>query len=85
MDGNLDILLVGNFHWSKPEVGIYDGNRALFLRGDGNGGFSALGSSQSGLFVEGEVRDVKSIIAGHERVTVFLKINDSLSILGHQK
>tara|TARA_R110002050_G_scaffold177889_1_gene311088 strand:- start:50511 stop:53891 length:3381 start_codon:yes stop_codon:yes gene_type:complete len=85
LDGNLDILLVGNFHWSKPEVGIYDGNRALFLRGDGNGGFSALGSSQSGLFVEGEVRDVKSIIAGHERVTVFLKINDSLSILGHQK
>ncbi len=84
-DGNLDILLAGNFYWSKPEVGIHDGNRALFLKGDGKGGFSTLRSNDSGLFVEGEVRDIKSITVGHEKVTMFLKMNDSLSILGYQK
>lgn len=82
-DGNLDILLGGNFYWSKPEVGIYDGNRSLLLKGNGKGNFSTLTTSQSGLFVEGEVRDIKSIKVGDEKVTLFLKLNDSLSVLRH--
>lgn len=82
-DGNLDILLGGNFYWSKPEVGIHDGNRALLLKGNGKGDFSTLRTSESGLFVEGEVRDIKSVTVGNEGITLFLKMNDSLSILGY--
>jgi hypothetical protein len=83
-DGHLDLLLGGNFYWSKPEVGINDGTRAVFLKGNGKGDFSSLEAAQSGLYVEGEVRDIKSTILSNERITLFLKLNDSLSILGHQ-
>ena len=36
-DGNQDILLGGNFHRAKPEVGSYDGSHGLFLKGNGKG------------------------------------------------
>ncbi len=56
-DGKTDLLLGGNFYRSKPEVGIYDGSYGWFLKGDGQGGFTAQLPSQSGFFVKGEIRD----------------------------
>ncbi len=56
-DGNLDVILGGNFYRSKPELGIYDGTYGLFLKGDGRGNFEYLPSQQSGLKIKGEIRD----------------------------
>lgn len=84
-DGNKDILFGGNFHWSKPEVGIYDGSRGTFLKGNGEGGFEFLNAMESGIFVTGEVRDIKSITVGDKKLTMFSKVNDSLSVFGQNR
>ena len=56
-DGHSDILLGGNLYGAKPEVGRYDASYGTLLRGDGTGRFEAVRSVESGLRLEGEVRD----------------------------
>jgi len=63
-DGKLDILLTGNFFDVLPEIGRYDGNTGLILKGlgkDTNGKpqFVALKPSQTGFSVKGQVRNMK--------------------------
>jgi enediyne biosynthesis protein E4 len=60
-DGNPDILLGGNFYQCKPEIGIQDGSYGLLLKGNGKGKFVPVPMSQSDFFVEGAIRDIKTI------------------------
>jgi enediyne biosynthesis protein E4 len=60
-DGNQDILAGGNFEGFKPEFGYVDADYGTFLKGDGKGGFKAMRSAQSGLILDGEVRDIQFI------------------------
>ncbi|WPP51671.1 VCBS repeat-containing protein [Catalinimonas niigatensis] len=80
-DGLPDILLGGNFHWSKPQVGIYDASRGLLLRGDGQGNFDPLSAAESGVFIRGEIRDILSIQAGKESLLMLLRNNDTMVVL----
>jgi hypothetical protein len=63
-DGNLDIVMGGNFYESKPEVGIYDASYGVFLKGDGKGGFKSVKMEHSGFKVRGAIRGIKTIRAG---------------------
>lgn len=56
-DGNLDILLGGNLHRVKPQVGKYDANFGILLAGNGQGEFKAISKLETGLSIDGEVRD----------------------------
>jgi hypothetical protein len=58
-DGNQDIWLGGNFYAMKPQVGRHNDSRGVLLRGGAARSFSY--EKWSGLYVEGEVRDVKMI------------------------
>ncbi|MEM6804451.1 MAG: FG-GAP-like repeat-containing protein, partial [Bacteroidota bacterium] len=60
-DGNLDVLLGGNLYGVKPEVGRYDANYGLMLKGKGDASFEVLKSAQSGFFLKGQVRDIVGI------------------------
>jgi len=55
-DGNEDIFLSQNFFATDPRTGRYDGGRGLWLRGDGNGGFTAIPAKESGVKIYGEQR-----------------------------
>jgi hypothetical protein len=55
-DGHTDLFLSQNFFATEPETGRYDGGRGLWLRGDGQGGYSAAPASESGVRVYGEQR-----------------------------
>lgn len=66
-DGSQDILLGGNVYRVKPEVGRYDASYGLLLKGNGKGDFKSVKSSDSGLLINGEIRD-------------FLKINNQIFI-----
>src|SRR5687768_1687240 len=63
-DGNQDILLGGNLHNVKPEVGRYDASYGLLLQGDGSGNFVARKSEESGIRIHGEVRDIITLQTG---------------------
>jgi enediyne biosynthesis protein E4 len=55
-DGNEDIFLAQNFFATQPETSRYDAGRGLWLRGDGQGGFTAVPGQESGVLVYGEQR-----------------------------
>ncbi len=77
-DGHLDLIMGGNFHNSKPEIGIYDASYGLVLQGDGKGNFQSLSAMESGLKVKGEIRDIESLQVGNEGVILIGRNDDSL-------
>ncbi len=77
-DGKLDIILGGNLYSVKPEVGRYDASYGTYLKGDGKGGFSAVSANESGLQMDGEIRDMTIVeVAGHKYVLAS-RNNDSM-------
>jgi len=79
-DGHQDILLGGNFHYSKPEVGIYAGNYGLMLQGDGKGNFTEIPTQRSGFFVDGQVRDMVGIRVGDQKMVCIAKNNAPIQV-----
>jgi hypothetical protein len=79
-DGNMDILMGGNFYESKPEVGIYDASYGTLLKGDGKGNFHAVKPNESGFFSKGAVRDIISIKTGKKQLIIVAKNNDAPGI-----
>jgi hypothetical protein len=79
-DGNPDLLLGGNLYNVKPEVGRYDASYGDFLEGDGQGGFKVVPPSQSGIRLDGEIRDIRSVQTPAGRLLVVARNNDSLQL-----
>lgn len=58
-DGKKDIILGGNMYALKPQMGRHNASKGLVLRNTGNQSFVL--AFNSGLFLEGEVRDMITI------------------------
>lgn len=80
-DGKTDIFLGGNLYSVKPQVGRYDASYGVFLKGDGRGNFTYLPPEESGLFVKGEVRDVKAIRGKDNKPFILVARNNDKAIL----
>ena len=78
-DGHLDILLAGNFFGSRIQFGRLDANKGLLLLGDGEGNFQEVANAKSGLYINGEVRDIARVkmVTGQD-LMLFTINNDSL-------
>ena len=63
-DGDVDLLVGGNFYYVKPEMGRYDASRGLLLENDGTGRFTAVDAEDSGVKVSGEIREIVDLGAG---------------------
>lgn len=79
-DGNLDILVGGNLHETKPEIGRYDASYGLWLRGDGKGNFLVVSPRESGLRIEGTVRDMETILVNKQELILVARNNAPLQI-----
>src|SRR5665213_515775 len=79
-DGINDIFLGGNFHGLKPEVGRYDASYGITFLGNTKHQFNYIKPSSSGLFIRGEVRDVKQIMTLQGNYILMARNNDSLQI-----
>lgn len=77
-DGYKDILLGGNLYNAKPEVGRYDASYGVLLRGDGKGNFISVSPKESGLKMDGEVRDIITIQTEKGEIILVARNNDSL-------
>lgn len=81
-DGIKDLFLVGNFYGLKPQAGRYDASYGATLLGDAQHGFSYIDPAASGLFINGEARDVKAIkTAAGDRIIVAMN-NAPLYLFG---
>ncbi|MBP9924895.1 MAG: VCBS repeat-containing protein [Cyclobacteriaceae bacterium] len=77
-DGNLDIVLGGNFYGSKPEMGRYDASTGLLLKGNGDCTFVPVKGEQSGINIDGEVRDMSVLKTATGSILVVARNNDSI-------
>ncbi|MBO0948323.1 VCBS repeat-containing protein [Fibrella sp. HMF5405] len=71
LDGNLDLLAVGNDFSGEVHVGRYDALNGLYLRGDGTGNFTAQPMQKSGLCVTGNAKGLVQL-TGARGNTLFL-------------
>ncbi|MCK6617904.1 MAG: VCBS repeat-containing protein [Cyclobacteriaceae bacterium] len=77
-DGFIDLLLAGNQFKAKPETGISAASYGTLLLGRGDGNFTYVSPARSGIFVNGEVRDIKQIQINQFTFAVFLINNEPL-------
>lgn len=87
-DGKLDILLTGNFFDVLPEIGRYDANDGLVLKGTGKNAqgqpqFVAIKPSQSGFLARGQVRRMrKARTANGKELIILAKNKDKAQVFG---
>jgi hypothetical protein len=80
-DGDLDIVLGGNFTATRVKFGHFDAIQGIYLMGDGKGNFDYIDASESGLILKGEVRDIKQITSSKgENHLIFSRNNDKPKI-----
>lgn len=77
-DGHLDVVLGGNLHGVKPEVGRYDASYGTYLKGNGDGSFAQVPMQESGLVLEGEIRDFKTIPYRGDEILMIAKNNSPM-------
>lgn len=80
-DGSTDLLLAGNNLHVRPELGRADAGYGIMLAGDGNGNFDALDYFESGVFIQGEVRDMQHITIGEKQYIVIAKNNAPVQVI----
>lgn len=78
-DEQLDIILGGNQFKGKPQTGIYAASNSLLLRNLGQKKFDALSIAESGLNVEGQIRDVQKIKIGKDNYVIIARNNTALA------
>lgn len=85
LDGNLDILLVGNSYVPDVVTGRHDAFIGLVLAGDGKGNLSPIKPRESGFFIDGDAKGMVKINIGNESHVIVTQNNDSLSVLSYNK
>jgi hypothetical protein len=79
-DGNEDLVVGGNFFGTRVKFGRYDANKGLVLCGDGKGNFRASTVTESGLNIDGEVRDITKVtLADTSEALLFVRNNDLIA------
>jgi hypothetical protein len=79
-DGKLDILLGGNLHSVKPEVGRYDASYGCFLQGDGKGAFTSIPPKVTGFRLDGEIRDIINVATPKGEILLVARSNDRVLV-----
>lgn len=79
-DGKPDMILGGNEYGFLPQFERLDAGRGAVMMNMGNGAFRLLDAQQSGIEINGQVRDIQEIRNGNEKQILFLR-NDMYPVL----
>lgn len=80
-DSHLDIVIAGNLYVSEVETPRNDGSFGYYFRGNGKGDFIPVPSSQSGLFIKGDTKDMSKINVAGEDYFIVAKNNDYIQFI----
>lgn len=82
-DGNLDLVIAGNMYGSEVVTTRNDASIGLYLKGDGKGNFKAVPATESGLFIDGDVRKINLIHLGSnkDRAIIVAKNNSLMQMI----
>ncbi|QMU31307.1 VCBS repeat-containing protein [Adhaeribacter radiodurans] len=84
-DGNLDVLLGGNFYGVSMYQGRYDASYGLLLQGNGKGAFKPILPTTSGFLLEGEIRDIKPLKTASGLIYLVARNNAPLQVFRPKK
>ncbi|AFK02772.1 ASPIC/UnbV domain protein [Emticicia oligotrophica DSM 17448] len=79
-DGNLDVIVGGNFSGANMYQARYDAFFGLILKGNGKGQFTASVPTDNGLLMEGDVRDIKTLNTPKGKLYFVTRNNDKLQV-----
>jgi enediyne biosynthesis protein E4 len=79
-DGIKDVFIGGNFYGSNMYQARYDASFGLILKSDGKGNFKTITPTQSGLMLEGEIRDIKNVTVNELPYYLIARNNMALQI-----
>lgn len=74
-DGNLDFIFAGNHYPVEVETVRYDANKGGVCLGNGKGEFSFLPPIESGIYLDGDIRDLEILIVKNKRY-LLATVND---------
>ena len=80
-DGHKDLILAGNLYPMDVRTVRNDAGIGLWMLGDGKGNFLPVAHRQSGLFIPGDVRDVKEITIDGVSMLIAAKNNDFIQLI----
>jgi hypothetical protein len=76
LDGSADLIMAGNFYPVEVEATRNDAGIGFWVRRDEYGRFVSIPSIKSGLFIEGDVKDMKMIKVNGKEIILIAKNND---------
>jgi enediyne biosynthesis protein E4 len=76
-DGNTDLVIAGNEYQTAAVTGRYDASYGLVLKGNGKGIFTPVNILNSGLIIDGDVKDMKIISIKNKGTVLLATPNDS--------
>ncbi len=79
-DGKPDIILGGNEYGFLPQLERLDAGRGAVMLNSGNGKFRLLDAEESGVDIDGQIRDIQEIRGGNTKQVLFLR-NDMFPVL----
>ncbi|MEO7530702.1 MAG: VCBS repeat-containing protein [Sediminibacterium sp.] len=74
-DGNVDLIVGGNEFGFLPQFEKLDAGRGGILLNNGKGQFHLLSSEESGIDLNGQIRDIQEIKTGQDKQLLFLQNN----------
>lgn len=80
-DGVKDLVLGGNLYASEVETPRADAGHGTFLKGNGEGNFTSKPSYETGLFMDGDVKDFEIINVGGVAYIMVAKNKDFLKFI----
>ncbi|GAB4034104.1 VCBS repeat-containing protein [Spirosoma gilvum] len=75
LDGQLDVVLTGNFYPNEVNIGREDASVGLVLLGDGHGHFKPLSPAESGLVIRGDARTSALLTGRNKQMLLLTAIN----------
>ncbi len=75
-DGFIDLFLAGNMYGSEPETTRADASIGLVLLGDADKNFTAMSSSESGVMLPYDVKDVQAVRLSNGKEALLVGCND---------
>ena len=79
-DGIKDILLAGNYKWTRIKFGQYSANHGVLLLGEGKGMFTYVPQTQSGLNLRSNVKSLDLIRSGKAE-SIIAGVNDGNTLM----
>ncbi|NNV57573.1 VCBS repeat-containing protein [Limnovirga soli] len=80
-DGNIDIVMAGNYYPFRVNIGPLDASIGLFLKGNGKGDFTPVFYNKTGLNIGGDVRNLITVNVNGQTLLLAAKNNSAVQVV----